>query len=151
MKNLLEKCDDPYLTLLAYRSTPLEVGYSPSELLMCMKLRTTVPAIPKLRQPEVSDFESVVTKYDRAKERKKDNFDARRGARELPELSPGDSVWVMDRETPGCIIEQAVERSHVVRTPDGGIDAIYYECQTRSSRNKLILLHLQLKRKIRVK
>ena len=71
VKNLMKKCDDPYLALLAYRSTPLEVDYSPSELLMCRKLRTTVPAIPKLRQPEVPDSESVVTKNDWAKERNK--------------------------------------------------------------------------------
>ena len=75
VKNLMKKCDDPYLALLAYHSTPLEVGYSPSELLMCRKLRTTVPAIPNLRQLEVPDSELVVTKNDRAKERQKDNFD----------------------------------------------------------------------------
>ena len=85
---------------------------------MCRKLRTTVPAIPKLRQPEVPDFESVVTKNDWAKERQKDNFDARRGAREVPELLPGDSVWVTDRETSGRIIEQAAKSSYVVRTLD---------------------------------
>ena len=38
VKNLLKKANDPYLALLAYRSTPLEIGYSPSELLMCRKL-----------------------------------------------------------------------------------------------------------------
>ena len=34
IKNLLKKEGDPYLALLAYRSTPLEIGYSPSQLLM---------------------------------------------------------------------------------------------------------------------
>jgi len=34
VKTLLEKNDDPYTALLAYRSTPLENGYSPAELLM---------------------------------------------------------------------------------------------------------------------
>ena len=45
VKNLLKKSEDPYmyLALMAYRSTPLEVGYSPSELLMSRRLRTTVP------------------------------------------------------------------------------------------------------------
>ena len=43
VKRLLEKEKDPYLTLLAYRSTPLQNGYSPSELLMSRKLRASVP------------------------------------------------------------------------------------------------------------
>ena len=33
VKSLLRKCEDPYKALLMYHSTPLEVGYSPSELL----------------------------------------------------------------------------------------------------------------------
>ena len=51
VKNLLKKSNDPYMALLAYRATPLEVGYSPSELLMCRKLRTTVPTVRKQREP----------------------------------------------------------------------------------------------------
>ena len=38
IKDLLNKSDDPYLAILAYRSTPLENGYSPAELLMGRKL-----------------------------------------------------------------------------------------------------------------
>ena len=33
VKNLLKKDGDPYLALLAYPSTPLKCGFSPSELL----------------------------------------------------------------------------------------------------------------------
>ena len=39
IKDLLNKSDDPYLAILAYRSTPLENGYSPAELLMARKFR----------------------------------------------------------------------------------------------------------------
>ena len=45
VKSLLEKSDDPYVALMSYRSTPLENGYSPAELLMGRKLRTTIPTI----------------------------------------------------------------------------------------------------------
>jgi len=113
----LKKSDDPYKALLAYRSTPLEMGYRPSELLMNRKLRTTVPMIPQQRQPEVPDYESVLTKNNQAKERPKNNFDGRRGVRELLELTPGDSVWVTDWETPGQVIERAAERSYILKTP----------------------------------
>ena len=43
VKLLLRKEKDPYLALLAYRSTPLSCGYSPAELLMSRKLRSTLP------------------------------------------------------------------------------------------------------------
>ena len=48
VKNLLKKSVDPYLALLAYRTSPLKNGYSPSELLMCRKLRfyTSYPSFP---------------------------------------------------------------------------------------------------------
>ena len=34
VKRLLEKCEDPYLSMLEFRTTPLEFGLSPGELLM---------------------------------------------------------------------------------------------------------------------
>ena len=40
---LLKKEGDPYPALLAYCSTPLEIGYSPSQHLMNRVLCTTVP------------------------------------------------------------------------------------------------------------
>ena len=55
VKGLLKKAEDPYLALLSYRATPLEIGYSPAELLMSRKLRTTVPIIREQRKPMVID------------------------------------------------------------------------------------------------
>ena len=55
VKGLLKKAEDPYLALLSYRATPLEIGYSPAELLMSRKLRTTVPIIREQRKPKVID------------------------------------------------------------------------------------------------
>ena len=50
---MLEKATDPYIALLSYRTTPLANGYSPAELLMNRKLRSTVPMITKQYMPKV--------------------------------------------------------------------------------------------------
>ena len=55
IKGLLKKEGDPYLALLSYRATPLQIGYSPSELLMGRKLRTTVPTTREQLIPRVPD------------------------------------------------------------------------------------------------
>ena len=54
IKGLLKKADDPYAALLAYQNTPLHLGYSPAQLLMCRRLQTSVPTIHSLREPEVA-------------------------------------------------------------------------------------------------
>ena len=53
VKSLLRKEKDPSIALLAYRTTPLSNGYSPAQLLMNRRLRTTVPITREMRQPEV--------------------------------------------------------------------------------------------------
>ena len=53
IKDLFNKNDDPYLAILACRSTPLENGYSPAELLMGQKLQTTLPIVPQAMQPQL--------------------------------------------------------------------------------------------------
>ena len=50
-KNLLTKSDDPYEALLAYRATPLENGFSPAELCVRRRLRTTLPTTPSKLTP----------------------------------------------------------------------------------------------------
>ena len=46
VKNLLKKSADPYNALLSYRATPLECGYSPSQLLMGRQVRSKIPVVP---------------------------------------------------------------------------------------------------------
>ena len=59
VKQLLDKNNDPYLAMMVYRSTPLENGYSPSELLMGRKLRTTLPMLTKQLKPRVPNESKV--------------------------------------------------------------------------------------------
>ena len=52
VKRLMAKSTDFHLALLAYRSSPLDNGYSPAELLMGRKLRSTIPTLPQVLKPE---------------------------------------------------------------------------------------------------
>ena len=122
VKNLLKKSDDPYLALLAYRVTPLQNGYSPSELLMCRMLRTTVPSTRSQRAPKIPEAALLRMKDEHLKTRQKENFDTHHGVRELPPLTPGDKVWVPDRETEGSMAEEVAPHSYEVTTADGDRD-----------------------------
>ena len=79
IKKAIESKQDPYLTLLALRTTPLTSKQSsPATLLMGHTLRTTMSNIKFTRatiQPECNDRKQVM--------------------RELPELQPGDFVRVL--------------------------------------------------------
>lgn len=116
IKELLKKSKDPYLALLAYRTTPLEVGYSPSELLMSRTLRSAVPTTRAQRAPRVPDDDAVRAKI---KTRQKENFNSHHGARELPPLEPGDTVWLPDRRAEATVREEVGPQSFQVESSDG--------------------------------
>lgn len=119
IKSLLKKGGDPYLALMAYRATPIRSGYSPSELLMGRKLRTNVPIAPQQLRPKLPDFETLTDRETHLKAKQKENFDKHHGARELPDLSPGDEVWLPEKEVAARVQEEVAPRSYTVETPDG--------------------------------
>ena len=65
MKGLLKRSNDPYLTLLVYRSTPLKLNYSPAELLMERPLRTTIAIPLEQLQPKLSNSKELRKKIKR--------------------------------------------------------------------------------------
>ena len=75
IKQLLKKEKDPYLAILSYRSTPLQNGYSPSELLMNRKLRTVIPITRKQRTPKVPEVTTLREREEQLKEKQKRNFE----------------------------------------------------------------------------
>ena len=119
IKSLLKKSGDHYLALLAYRSTPLECGFSPAQLLMSRNLRTTLPMVREQRTPRVVNFSELEEKDHHIKERQRRNHDQRHRAKELPLLEPGDAVWILDQDTSGIVVDETAPRSHVVETSDG--------------------------------
>ena len=86
VKQMLEKNDDPYLAMMVYRSTPLENGYSPSELLMGLKIRTTLPIVGDQLKPRMPNVNKLRKKEERIRDRMKRNFDKHHNARVLKPL-----------------------------------------------------------------
>lgn len=117
IKGSLDKSKDPYETLLAYRTSPLKNGYSPSELLMGRKLRTTLPVASESLRPHTPD-EKQLRLFERESRRKqKQDFDRRRGVRDLSPLDDGTDVWLVDLQRQGVVSGQADEpRSYWVET-----------------------------------
>jgi len=73
----LKKGQDPYLGLMAYKSSPLENSVSPAELLMGGKLRTTMPSLPLVLAPKQPDVQRVKQKEAHTRAHSKDKFDLR--------------------------------------------------------------------------
>ena len=66
------------------------------------------------------------------KERQRKNFTNRRGARDLPQLQPGDSVWLPDKKVEGKTGEEVAPQSFNVLSEDGsyrGIGRILSICR----------------------
>ena len=69
---------------MAYRSTPLENGYSPSELLFGRKIRTMVPVLPSNLLPCWSQMSQLHQKDNNIKEKQKHYFDQHHRVKQLP-------------------------------------------------------------------
>ena len=119
VKGLLNKSDDPYKALLAYRTTPTRTGFSPCELLMGRLLRSTVPTTKPQRQPRYIDPVAMQMKDTVNKERQKRNFGARRGVRNLPHLQPGDPVWLLDKQVNGEVNTEVAPQSFTIDSDEG--------------------------------
>ena len=131
VKSLLNKNVDPHLALLVYRSTPLENGYSPAELLMSRKLRTTIPVISDNLQPKLPNNSELRQKEEKMRQRQKKNFDSRHRAQILDTLLPGETVWLPDQRTEGTVVRDSAPRSYTVQTSKG---------QYRRNRRHIIFL-----------
>lgn len=119
VKNLLKKSDDMYLSLLAYRTTPLENGFCPSELMFNHKIRSPLPVLPKVLSQNV-DTTSVSKGEERYKNKMCRNYNNRHRVKELPSLQVNDCVWVTDLKLYGKIIKKLDEpRSFLVETNTG--------------------------------
>lgn len=119
---MLKKEPDPYLGLLAYRSSPVLGLYSPAELLMGRRLRTTVTVHPDHLYPELPDHKSFKEKNNLYKARMKSDHDANAKINPLKKLCVGDDVILRDNSMTGVVSKpsDSMTRRVVVDTEEGG-------------------------------
>ena len=106
VKNLLKKATDPYISLVLYRATPLQNGFSRSQLLMGRKLKTKLPSVPHKSPPQTTKITPLLKKEELYREKQQQHYNSRHAARPLPKLQPGDSVHIRDLDRPGTITAQ---------------------------------------------
>ncbi len=121
VKNILLKESDPHMGLLVYRTTPLDSGQSPSQILMGRRLRANLPVKQKLLN--VPGSRKLIEHKRSRKQKQKQYYD--RTARSLPLLQCGSRVAVRDVQrrdwsTRGTVLREVAPRSYNVRTDNGG-------------------------------
>ena len=109
------------MVMLAYRSTPLENGLSPAELLMGRQLRTTVPVIPHQLKPNLVNHSQLLQTENQQREKQRQNFNKRHRAVISKPLKKGDRVYIPEMERRGTVIKQRGIRSYAVLTDGGSI------------------------------
>lgn len=124
VKRLFEKAKadkkDPYISLLEFRNTPLECGFSPSQLLNSRRLRSILPSTGVQLLPKLVDKAKVKQELHKRQEKQKHYYDA--GARPLKEVKVGETVRLKDRNgiwQPAVVTTKHDERSYVVETESG--------------------------------
>lgn len=123
IKNMMKKAedrDDFQQSLLIYRSTPLQNGLSPAQMLMGRRIRSNLPVSEDLLTPKGAS--QVRKDKERQKQRQKHLHD--RTARPLPTLQRGDKVRLRDNTTgtwrqQGHVEEELSPRSYRVQTECG--------------------------------
>jgi len=111
---------DPLLGILEYRVTPLEIGYSPSELLMGRQLRSVLPVAKERLMPRYIESSDVTGKLKANKNKEKGYYDQR--AKSLPPLELGDSARIQQHNNTwkqAIVVDKHGDRSYTVRTADG--------------------------------
>ena len=124
IKNILKKCadakDDPYLAMLNYRTTPLESGLSPAEVMLGRKPRTLIPRPTSQLTKRLPNIRNFRESDKKRKEKTKEYYDKRRGVKEKRDFRPETQVYLPKEKTKGEIIAKRIEpRSYDILTPSG--------------------------------
>jgi len=114
----LKKSNEPEKALLAYRSTPLQSGYSPSQLLMGRVIRSTLPTLDTKLNPKLLELDTLRRREDESRRQQKLCYDKRHRAIPLTPLKPDTEVNITTHHEQGTILKPADSpRSYYVQTP----------------------------------
>lgn len=125
-KNLLKKCQqsgqDIYRALQVYRSSPLDCGKSPAELLYSRRIRSNLPMMDNLRDPQNVDLRRVKERKEGQRLKQKQRYDKQ--AKDLQELTIGETVRLYDTNnhkwsTVGNVKAILPNRSYLIQTEYG--------------------------------
>ncbi|KAJ8027674.1 hypothetical protein HOLleu_29681 [Holothuria leucospilota] len=120
VNQIIKKTRDFYITLLAYRATPLANGYSLAQLLVGRNIRTTLPVTPSHLTPKLPDKDKVNAPEKKLRQSSKVTYDIRHRAKHLNEIFPGTDVFVRGKKTHGVVDKKLSEpRSYLVLSPTG--------------------------------
>ena len=93
VKRLLSSGDDPYLTMLCYRATPLSwCGLSPAQLLMGRLILTNIPQISEHLVPKWDFLGTFREKHQQYKVKMKCNYDESHRVQSRSEIPIGTDV-----------------------------------------------------------
>ena len=98
VKRLLVKAKDPYKALLDYRNSPLDTGFSPAQLFLGRRLKTTLPTTSKLLQPGHGNSKELHTEMLSRQQRQKFYFD-KKASGNLSTFRAGDPVMMKFGDT----------------------------------------------------
>ena len=105
------------MSLLIHRATPLENGFTPSELLMGRLLKNTLPTFSDNRllqkPPDIAEKEQLMNK------RTTENYNRQHKAHQLPDLPQGSHVYIRDTKKSGTVLQSTTPCSYTVKTKSG--------------------------------
>ncbi|XP_011859821.1 PREDICTED: uncharacterized protein K02A2.6-like [Vollenhovia emeryi] len=118
-KRLIKKSEDLQRGLFAYRTTPLENGLSPAELMFSRKVRSTLPVLPSLLNKFRSHSE-VKLKETALKKKQEIQYNRRHRTKNLGVLRKKERVWISDVRAYGNVVRASeTPNSYIIKTEKG--------------------------------